>query len=76
MGRQHILQQQSVQVLPGLNLVLFCAILILEQEVLTEAGLVLGDGNTVRSEQTTTRRYSICTFVRDKNGTEIKQGQN
>lgn len=52
MGRQHVLQQQAVQVLPGLNLVLFCAILILKQEVLAEAGFILADRNTVRSEKT------------------------
>lgn len=41
MSRQHILQQQAVQVLPGLDLVLLRAVLVLQQEVLPEAVLVL-----------------------------------
>lgn len=51
-GRQHVLQQQAVQVLPSLDLVLLCAVFVLKQEVLTEAGLVLSDTNIVRLEQT------------------------
>lgn len=43
MGRQHVLQQQAVQVLPGLDLILLRAVLVLEQEVLAEARLVLAD---------------------------------
>ena len=45
---QHVLQQQAVQVLPGLDLILLRAVLVLQQEVLTEAGLVLGKRDTVR----------------------------
>lgn len=43
MGRQHVLQQQAVQVLSGLDLILLRAVLVLEQEVLAEARLVLAD---------------------------------
>lgn len=46
-GRQHVLQQQAVQVLPGLDLVLLRAVLVLQQEVLAEAGLVLAGRNAV-----------------------------
>lgn len=53
MGRQHVLQQQAVQVLPGLDLVLLRAVLILQQEVLAEAGLVLADKNTVSENEGT-----------------------
>lgn len=41
-GRQHIFQQQTVQVLPRLNLVLLRAVLVLELEVLPKAVVVLG----------------------------------
>lgn len=43
MGGQHILEQQAVQVLPGLDLILLRAVLVLQQEVLAEARLVLAD---------------------------------
>lgn len=43
-GRQHVLQQQAVQVLPGLDLILLRAVLVLQQEVLAEARLVLEEG--------------------------------
>lgn len=46
---QHVLQQQAVQILPGLDLILLCAVLVLQQEVLAEAGLILGQRNIVRS---------------------------
>ena len=42
MGRQHVLQEQPVQVLPCHDLVLFRAVLVLEKEVLTAAVLILG----------------------------------
>ena len=45
---QHVLQQQAVQILPGLDLILLCAVLVLQQEVLAEAGLILGQRNIVR----------------------------
>lgn len=41
MGRQHVLQEQPVEVLPSHDLVLFSAVLVLEKEVLTAAVLVL-----------------------------------
>lgn len=38
---KHVLKQQAVQILPGLDLILFDAIFILEQEVLARAGFIL-----------------------------------
>lgn len=46
MGRQHVLQQQAVQVFSGLDLILLRAVLVLQQEVLAGAGLVLADTHT------------------------------
>lgn len=37
MGRQHVLQEQAIQVLPGLNLILLRTVLVLQKEVLAEA---------------------------------------
>lgn len=45
---QHVLQQQPVQVFPGLDLVLLRVVLVLEHKVLAEAGLVLAEWKSGR----------------------------